>query len=77
MQTAIDALLDALGGNSEVSRITKMPYSTVRSFRSNGITEARLDHIVLAAAERNPDVDIAALVAAVVPIDRRVAAEAA
>ncbi|WP_422057352.1 hypothetical protein [Sphingomonas sp.] len=78
MPTAIDTLFDALGGTSEVSRITKTAYSTVRSMRSNGITESRLDHIVLAARARKPEVaHIDQLAAAVVPIDRKATAEVA
>lgn len=77
MPTAIDTLFEALGGTSEVSRITRTAYSTVRSMKSNGITESRLDHIVLAAKARKPEVaHIDQLAAAVVPIDRKVVAEA-
>jgi len=51
MNTAASELIDALGGTSAVSRMTKAPTSTVHSWRKNGIPASRMDHLRLAAKE--------------------------
>jgi hypothetical protein len=65
MSTVANAIIDALGGSTAVSRIVKTPLSTVHSWRKNGIPPARLDHLRLAAAAREIPVDVDAIAAAV------------
>ena len=50
--TPADILIDALGGTTVVSDMTKCPTSTVHSWRKLGIPEPRFDHMRLAAKER-------------------------
>lgn len=49
MQTYADQVIDALGGTSEVSRLTEAPTSTVHSWRAIGIPKSRLAHLRLLA----------------------------
>jgi hypothetical protein len=44
-----DQVIDALGGTSKVSELTKAPTSTVHSWRTIGIPESRLEHLKLIA----------------------------
>lgn len=63
MSYVANAIIDALGGSTAVSRIVKTPLSTVHSWRKNGIPPARLDHLRLAAAAREIPVDVDAVAA--------------
>ena len=47
--TYADQVIDALGGTSEVSRLTEAPTSTVHSWRKMGIPQSRLAHLKLIA----------------------------
>ncbi|GLV21971.1 hypothetical protein TomMM35A_18240 [Sphingobium sp. TomMM35A] len=49
MLTDADIIIDGLGGTSAVAKMVKSPTSTVHSWRKNGIPDARLDHMKLAA----------------------------
>lgn len=57
MQRLTKAAMDALGGSSEIARLIKAPISTVHSWKTKGITEARLDHLRLAAKEAGIAID--------------------
>lgn len=46
-----DFIIDGLGGTAAVARMTKNPTSTVHSWRKNGLSPSRLDHLRLAAKE--------------------------
>lgn len=50
MQTYSDRVIDAMGGTTVVSGLTKAALSTVHSWRKNGIPESRLEHLKLIAA---------------------------
>lgn len=52
------SLIDALGGNGAVARMTKAPAQTVHGWRKVGLSQARLDHLLL-AAERDGKADAA------------------
>jgi hypothetical protein len=52
MQTFADQVIDALGGTSEVSRLTEAPTSTVHSWRKIGIPSSRLAHLRLIAEQQ-------------------------
>ena len=43
---------DALGGPTKTAELVKTSISTVYSWRSSGIPDSRLDHLILAAAAR-------------------------
>lgn len=51
--TYANEIIDALGGTTEVSRLTEAPISTVHSWRKNGIPGSRLAHLRLIAAQKN------------------------
>ena len=51
-------IIDALGGNAEVAKLTKAPATTVHGWRRVGLSASRLDHIWLAAMARRPDIDL-------------------
>jgi hypothetical protein len=49
MDTYSDRVIDAMGGTTTVSRLTKAAPSTVSSWRKNGLSDSRLDHLMLIA----------------------------
>lgn len=51
--TYADQVIDALGGTSEVSRLTEAPTSTVHSWRKIGIPASRLAHLRLIAEQKS------------------------
>jgi hypothetical protein len=53
--TYADQVIDALGGTSKVSELTKAPTSTVHSWRAIGIPESRLEHLKLIAEKLGID----------------------
>lgn len=55
-------VLDALGGTSVVAGLTFTPTSTVDSWRKNGISKARFDHVRLAAHVRGKGPEFAAAI---------------
>lgn len=57
-----NVVLDALGGTSEVSGLTFTPTSTVDSWRKNGMSKARFDHVRLAAHVRGKADEFAAAI---------------
>lgn len=50
--TQAAALLDALDGTVAVARLTHTPVTTVHNWRRVGMSEARFDHVRLAALAR-------------------------
>lgn len=50
-------VIDALNGTSAVAELLKAPTSTVHSWRSIGISAARLDHLKLAARAAGKQID--------------------
>lgn len=57
MQRLTDDAMRALGGTTAVATLIKAPVSTVHSWKRTGITEARLDHLKLAAAAAGITID--------------------
>jgi predicted RNA polymerase sigma factor len=57
MHRVADALIDALGGTTAVSKLTDAPLSTVHSWRKNGIPRSRLSHLRLAVRANRIDID--------------------
>ena len=57
MQTYSDRVIDAMGGTSAVSGLSKIALSTVHSWRKNGIPEGRLDHLKLIAEREGMNID--------------------
>ncbi|WP_164488831.1 MULTISPECIES: hypothetical protein [Sphingobium] len=51
MSDQANFIIDELGGTAAVARMTKNPTSTVHSWRKNGLSPSRLDHLRLAAKE--------------------------
>lgn len=51
MSDQANFIIDELGGTAVVARMTKNPTSTVHSWRKNGLSPSRLDHLRLAAKE--------------------------
>lgn len=49
MQKLSDRIIEDFGGLAELSKLVKAPASTVNSWRRNGISASRLDHLRLAA----------------------------
>jgi len=49
--------METLGGTTSVATLIKAPVSTVHSWKRKGITEARLDHLRLAAAAAGIAID--------------------
>lgn len=52
-----DEAMKALGGTTAVATLIKAPVSTVHSWKRNGISPARLDHLRLAAAAAGAVID--------------------
>lgn len=50
MEQTASEIIDDYGGTTAVARLLKLPVSTVHSWRTNGIPDARFDHLKLAAA---------------------------
>lgn len=65
MDEEASKIIDGLGGTAVVARLTLCPPSTVHSWRKNGLSPSRKDHIRLAAKEEGLPwpLDIAALAA--------------
>ena len=57
MQTFSDKVIDAMGGTTAVSLLTKAAVSTVHSWRKNGLPESRLEHLKLIAARDGLAID--------------------
>lgn len=57
MQRLTDAAMKALGGTTAVATLIKAPVSTVHSWKRTGISDARLDHLKLAAAAARIEID--------------------
>lgn len=57
MQRLTDDAMKALGGTTAVATLIKAPVSTVHSWKRTGISDARLDHLKLAAAAAEIAVD--------------------
>lgn len=74
MHKIADALIDALGGTTAVSKLTDAPLSTVHSWRKNGIPRSRLSHLRLAVRAKELAVDFDALSAGATPAETQVAA---
>lgn len=55
MRDQANFIIDGLGGTAAVARMTKNPTSTVHSWRKNGLSPSRLDHLRLAAKEEGLD----------------------
>ena len=51
MDTLANQVIDAMGGTTAVSRLTKAPTSTVHSWRKIGIPESRMAHLRMIAAQ--------------------------
>lgn len=64
MDAFANALIDALGGTGKVAGYSKTPASTVSSWRRDGLTPARQDHLFRIAEDECPSVDVRALAAA-------------
>ncbi|GGB14855.1 hypothetical protein GCM10011380_00330 [Sphingomonas metalli] len=73
MHNPAEALIDALGGTTAVSRLTDAPLSTVHSWRKNGIPRSRLSHLRLAVKVAKVDVDFDRLAVGVTPEAARAA----
>ncbi|TZG26483.1 hypothetical protein [Sphingomonas montanisoli] len=56
--------LDGLGGTVAVSRLAFTPVTTVHGWRRVGMSEARFDHVRLAATARGKGEELAAAMAA-------------
>lgn len=59
--------LDALGGTVAVGRLTFTPVTTVHGWRRVGMSEARFDHVRLAAIARGKGVELDAAMATLTP----------
>lgn len=57
-------VLDALGGTVAVSRLTFTPITTVHNWRRVGMSEARFDHVRLAADARGKAAELEAALSA-------------
>jgi hypothetical protein len=55
------ALIDALGGTTEVARFMSAPVSTVHNMRTKRLTGSRLNHLRRIARDERPSLDVAAL----------------
>jgi len=49
MDSYAERVIKALGGTTEVARLTKTPISTIHSRKKSGFSEGQLDHLKLAA----------------------------
>jgi hypothetical protein len=76
MHKIADALIDALGGTTAVSRLTDAPLSTVHSWRKNGIPRSRLSHLRLAVFAKGIDIDFDRLAEGATPFTAKVAKQA-
>lgn len=57
MQRLTDDAMNSLGGTTAVATLIKAPVSTVHSWKRKGISDARLDHLKLAAAAAGKPID--------------------
>jgi hypothetical protein len=57
MQRLTDDAMKALGGSTAVAKLLKAPVSTVHSWTKTGISDSRLDHLMLAATAAGKDID--------------------
>jgi hypothetical protein len=57
MHTFSDRLIDAMGGTSALSGMSKIAPSTIHSWRKKGIPEGRLDHLKLIAEREGMNID--------------------
>nr|WP_198148630.1 hypothetical protein [Sphingomonas sp. Y57] len=62
--------LDALDGTVAVARLTFTPITTVHNWRRVGMSEARFDHVRLAAEARGKADELAKALDAVAALDR-------
>jgi len=58
-----NALIDGMGGTTAVANHTRASTSTVHSWRKNGLTASRLDHLRRIAQNECPSVDVEAIAA--------------
>jgi hypothetical protein len=57
MQKLTDDAVKQLGGTTAVADLVKAPVSTVHSWKRNGISASRLDHLKLAAQAAGKHID--------------------
>lgn len=57
MTTVSDRIIDAFGGSSALSHKSKIPLSTVHSWRQNGIPRGRRGHLELLASTEGKVID--------------------
>lgn len=67
--TKAGVVLDALGGTVAVSRLTFTPVTTVHGWRRVGMSEARFDHVRLAAGARGKSDELDQAIRALAQLD--------
>lgn len=67
--TRAAVVLDHFGGTVAVARLTRTPNTTVHGWRRVGMSEARFDHLQLAAVARGKSGELASALQALAELD--------